>query len=118
MRLVEAQVQNFKNILDSTPVHIEPTITCVVGKNESGKTAFLHALYRSNPAHPVAKFSVQQQYPAWLEKQHRRQGKDLDHSRPIRATFELEAKDISLLESQFGHGIITSKQVSLEREYG
>lgn len=117
MRLVEAQVLNFKNILDSTTVHIEPSITCLVGKNESGKTAFLHALYRCRPAHGSAKFSLQQQYPAWLEKQHRREKKDLEHSRPIRATFELEAKDLSVIESQFGAGTITSKQVTLERDY-
>ena len=117
MRLVEAQVHNFKNILDSAPVHIEPSITSLVGKNESGKTAFLHALYRAKPARVGVKFSLQQQYPAWLEKLHRREGKDIEHSRPIRATFELEGKDLSLLESRFGHGVLISKQVTVEREY-
>lgn len=117
MRFVEAQVHNFKNILDSTPVQVEPAITAVVGKNESGKSAFLHALYRANPAHTGARFSVQQHYPAWLEKQHRREGRDLDHSRPVRVAFELEAKDLAVLESRFGQGIMTSKQVTLEREY-
>ena len=118
MRLVEAQVCNFKNILDSTTVHIEPTVTAIVGKNESGKTAFLHGLYRANPAHTGAKFSVQQHYPAWLEKRHRREGKDLEHSRPVRATFELDPEDLTSLESRFGQGILTSRQVILEREYG
>lgn len=117
MRLVEVQVRHFKNILDSAPVHIEPTITSVVGKNESGKTAFLHALYRANPAHSAARFSVQQHYPAWLEKQHRREGRDVEHSRPVGVTFELESKDLSTLESHFGQGTVTSKQVILEREY-
>lgn len=117
MILVEVQVRHFKNILDSAPVLVEPTITSIVGKNESGKTAFLHALYRANPAHEGAKFSVQQQYPAWLEKQHRREGKDLEHSRPISAKFELETKDLSTLEARFGQGILTSKEVILEREY-
>lgn len=117
MNLVEAQVLNFKNILDSTSVHIEPNVTCLVGKNESGKSAFLHALYRSHPAHQSAKFSLQQQYPAWLEKLHRREGKDIEHSRPIRATFELEAKDLSIIESRFGTGTLTSRRIVLEREY-
>lgn len=117
MKLVEAQVRFFKNILDSAPVRTEPAITSIVGKNESGKTAFLHALYRANPAHAAGRFSVQQHYPAWLEKQHRREGKDLEHSRPISVKFELEGKDISALESRFGQGIMTSKEVILEREY-
>src|SRR5262249_46081332 len=92
-------------------------ITCIVGKNESGKTAFLHALYRCNPVHANAKFSVLQQYPAWLEKLHRKEGKDLERSKPIRAVFELEATDLSLLETRFGEGGITSKYVTVEREY-
>lgn len=117
MRLTEAQVHNFKNILDSTPFQIDPTVTSLIGKNESGKTAILHALYRSNPARAAAAFSVQQHYPAWLEKMHRREGRDLEHSRPVRAAFELEAKDLSVLESHFGQGTLTSKVVTLEREY-
>jgi recombinational DNA repair ATPase RecF len=76
LRLIEAQARNFKNFLDSASVQIQPNITCIVGKNESGKTAFLHALYRSNPARGNVKFSVLKQYPAWLEKLHRREGKD------------------------------------------
>lgn len=118
MRLTQAQVHNFKNILDSAPVQIDPKITCIVGKNESGKTAFLQAFYRCNPAHTSAKFSLQQQYPAWLEKQHRREGKDLEHARPISATFQLEAQDLSQLDTRFGAGTITSNEVIIEREYG
>ncbi|HKW90066.1 MAG TPA: AAA family ATPase [Candidatus Acidoferrales bacterium] len=117
MRLVQAQVHTFKNILDSKSVDIEPAITCLVGKNESGKTAFLHALYRANPAHAAAKFSVQQHYPAWLEKLHRREGKNLEQTRPIRVVFELGAKDLSMLESRFGPGTFTSKELTVERDY-
>ena len=65
MKLVEVQVTNFRNFLDSGAVEIEPDITCLVGKNESGKTAFLHALYRLRPARPNAKFFSPEQYPAW-----------------------------------------------------
>ena len=118
MKLTEIQVHHFKNILDSTVVEIEPNITCLVGKNESGKTAVLHALYRANPARAGVEFSLQQQYPAWLEKLHRREGKDLLKARPIRADFELEAKDLSILETRFGKDTLTSKSVTIEREYG
>src|SRR5260370_38797506 len=106
MKLTEIQVHHFKNFLDSTPIKIEPNITCLVGKNESGKTAVLHALYRSNPARVGVTFSVQQQYPAWLEKLHRREGKDLAKSRPIRAVFKLETKKVSVLESLFRPGTL------------
>ena len=43
MKLVSVQVKNFRCILDSNTVEIGRT-TCLAGKNESGKTAFLKAL--------------------------------------------------------------------------
>ena len=51
MRLIEVTVQKFRNILDSTPIAVEGNVTCLVGKNESGKTATLQALYRLNPVY-------------------------------------------------------------------
>jgi predicted ATP-dependent endonuclease of OLD family len=116
MKLVQVEIKTFKNFLDSTPVAIEPDITCFVGKNESGKTAFLHALYRLNPAHKSAKFNVQQQYPAWLEKAHRRE-MELEKARPIRATFEAEAHDLAKLEGRFGAGVLKSSKITFEKEY-
>jgi recombinational DNA repair ATPase RecF len=62
MKLVSAQIFTYKNILDSTQVEIQPDVTCLVGKNESGKTAYLNALYRLKPAHPNAQFNVQREY--------------------------------------------------------
>ena len=68
MRLIEARVRMFRHILDSDPVVVQPDVTCLVGKNESGKTAFLQALQRLNPARGNLKISSASQYPAWLEK--------------------------------------------------
>lgn len=83
MKLKTVQIGHFKHILDSTPVEIQPDITCLVGKNESGKTAFLEALRRLKPAQGGVRFSINKHYPAWLEKKHRRQGKNLEQSCPI-----------------------------------
>ena len=48
MQLVRARVTNYKSIDDSGWVSMDG-VTCLVGKNESGKTAFLQALRRLNP---------------------------------------------------------------------
>lgn len=74
MKLLEVNIKKFRNIIDSNPVRIEDDITCLVGKNESGKTSFLHSLYRLNPYRPNVKFKVEDQYPAWLEKKDRMKG--------------------------------------------
>jgi predicted ATP-dependent endonuclease of OLD family len=42
------RIQNFKSVLDSGPVGVDE-VTCLVGKNESGKSAVLDALYKLNP---------------------------------------------------------------------
>jgi predicted ATP-dependent endonuclease of OLD family len=46
MKLRTVQIRMFRNILDSTEVEIDEKVTCLVGKNESGKSAFLNALWR------------------------------------------------------------------------
>jgi energy-coupling factor transporter ATP-binding protein EcfA2 len=117
MKLTKVHVTLFKNILDSTPVDIEFDITCFVGKNESGKTAFLNALYRLHPANASAVFNAQQQYPAWLEKAHRRGGNDLADVKPVQATFEVEPSDIEKFEERFGKDSLASKEIGFSREY-
>ena len=49
MKLKKFTVKEFRSIWDSGPIKVEDEITCLVGKNEAGKTALLQALYRSNP---------------------------------------------------------------------
>lgn len=47
--LTSVCVKNFRCIRDSTEFSIDPKVTCLVGKNESGKTAILEAIERINP---------------------------------------------------------------------
>jgi len=49
MILKSVRVKKFKSVADSGLVEFDGAVTCLVGKNESGKTAFLEALYRLNP---------------------------------------------------------------------
>ena len=49
MKLREFIVREFRSIWDSGKIELDDRTTCLVGKNESGKTALLQALYRTNP---------------------------------------------------------------------
>jgi len=65
MFLKAAHVRQYKSVTDSGPVEFEREVSCLVGKNESGKTAFLEALYRLNPlptGHPQG-FDGLRDYP-------------------------------------------------------
>jgi predicted ATP-dependent endonuclease of OLD family len=117
MKLKSVKVENFKSILNSNDVEIQDDVTCVVGKNESGKSAFLNALYRLNPANTSAKFDVQRHYPAWLEKKHRREGIVLDEVRPITAKFELSEEEINSVSSRFGEGTLLSNLITITKNY-
>lgn len=106
MKLKAVRVRMFRNILDSTEVKIDSRVTCLVGKNESGKSAFLHALWRLRPARTKPTFSIPDHYPAWLEKRHRNEGKNLDNAIPIEADLEWESADVRVIEEKFGPGVV------------
>jgi predicted ATPase len=117
MKLKTVQIDHFKHVLDSTPVEIQPDITCLVGKNESGKTAFLEALRRLKPAQGGVNFNIGRHYPAWLEKMHKREGKNLESVRPIQTLFELDEADIAAIEAVFGEGVVNSTEFRVSRRY-
>jgi predicted ATP-dependent endonuclease of OLD family len=48
VKLTSVRIQNFKSVVDSGPFRVDD-VTCLVGKNESGKSAVLDALYKLNP---------------------------------------------------------------------
>ena len=48
MKLTKVRVSDFQSVRDSTEFDIGD-VTCLVGKNEAGKTALLQAMYRLRP---------------------------------------------------------------------
>jgi predicted ATP-dependent endonuclease of OLD family len=63
MKLRTVRIREFKSIWDSNPFEVDK-VTCLVGKNESGKTAILRAIYRLNPIiESDGEFDVTDDYP-------------------------------------------------------
>ena len=63
MQLKWFHVRDYQSIRDSGRVTISE-ITCLVGKNEAGKSALLEALYKLNPVVPTdGNFDVTIDYP-------------------------------------------------------
>ena len=52
MQLKAFRVKKFRNIEDSGEVELLDALTCVVGKNQAGKSALLRALHKFNPHLP------------------------------------------------------------------
>lgn len=88
--LIKAQVWKYKSIEDSTPVDIADDVTVLVGKNESGKTAFLEALYKSLPLNAAAKFNFVADYPRKDYVRYRPKHEAKDYDRVVQLTFRIE----------------------------
>lgn len=105
----------FRNVIDSGIVETDPRVTCLVGKNESGKTAMLNALYRLNPV-DAQKFEENKQYPRWRLSRDRKADK-VSSALPITATFALEAPDVSAVSAVFGDGVLLSDAITVSVAY-
>lgn len=104
MRLQAITIQKFRNFVEPQRIEIEDDVTCLVGKNESGKTTILKALHRLRPANGSdAQFDLTTEYPRWRLARDRKQNPALlEKLRPITAEFSLEEGDIGKLGEIFG----------------
>ena len=116
MHLRSFQVKKFRNVVDSGEIKVDKQVTCLVGKNEAGKSALLEALYLFNPAYDD-KFNVDEQYPRWLAVEDRREG-DLNEATPICVKFELEDHEEEEVVDALGPGVLTSRGLTVGKRYG
>lgn len=113
MLLKKVTIHKYKSFLTEQSYTVEDRITRIVGKNESGKTALLEALAKSNYFEDNADFKF---------------NKDLDYPRSelikaknenpaaLTCEYELSDGDVESVEEDFGKGII-SKQTFLLTSY-
>ena len=116
MKLLSARVRMFRNIVDSAQIIFEPDVTCLLGKNESGKTAILQALHRQNPAPMPSAFDGFEDYPRWRYIDDRRGGL-ISQARPIECTFELEDEDVAAIVAELGPGVLRSRNLTRSVAY-
>ena len=115
MILKTAVVRKFRSIENSGTVRFEPDVTCLVGKNESGKTAFLEAVHQCNPFGGVGRgFDELRDYPRRLRGRDRAQIAD---TTPISATFELDDADLEAVAQRVGPEALGAKELTVERAY-
>lgn len=117
MRLTAAHVVRFKSITDSGLFEIDEKVTALVGKNESGKTATLEAMYRHQPlpsGHPVD-FQELRDYP---RRYRARDKAKIPMTSPIALTYLIENEDRAAVAETFGPQAISVDQVTVSRRYG
>jgi predicted ATPase len=113
--LKTAVVRKFRSIENSGTVRFEPDVTCLVGKNESGKTAFLEALHQANPfGAPGRGFDELRDYPRRLRGRDRAQ---IAGTTAVSATFELGDADLEAVAERLGPETLGAKELIVERDY-
>lgn len=121
MKLTEFRVREFRSIWDSGPVKIDDVVTCLVGKNEAGKTALLTAVYRTNPIIPEhAVFDLTYDYPKREVEDYRFEveNEDREEAVVVECTYELDDADIRAVSSVFGPKVLISKTFTRNTYYG
>lgn len=118
MKLTEARVREYQSVRDSNQFDIGD-ITCLVGKNEAGKTSILKALYKLNPLiSNEADFDETDDYPRTdvEDYQHEVEQGERDPAIVIHTTFILDS-EIEDINSDFGSKALKSKKLTLEKGY-
>jgi predicted ATPase len=116
MILKSLWICNYKCISESGEVRLEPGATCLVGKNESGKTACLEALYRLNPL-PSGHRTLFQELHDYPRRRRAADKKKIPYTKPIEALFELEDADIAAVENSFGANILKTRKIKVSKNY-
>jgi energy-coupling factor transporter ATP-binding protein EcfA2 len=119
MLLSSFHVRDFQSVRDSNRIDTRD-ITCLVGKNEAGKTALLRALYRLNPINEKdSAYDVTDDYPradVTEYEQAIREGQR-KHAVVVTAVFTLEPEELAPIEDEFGRGVLPTPAVTLTRSY-
>jgi len=115
VKLATVCVQNFKCIEDSTPFRVDG-LTCLVGKNEAGKSALLQALDKLNPVVKEYAAFVDLEYPRrrWSEYKDRRERRP---DNVLTTQWLLDDGDLAALAEVLGPGAVTYPEVTIKRGY-
>ena len=113
MKLTKVRVQNYRSVEDSEEFEVGG-LTCLVGKNEAGKTALLSAMRGLKPSQPF-EFDEVIDYPRRFSTRFDDRHED-GTAEVIRMWWSLEDDDKAAVEKRFGAGVL--KGDSFQTHFG
>jgi hypothetical protein len=105
MLVTHAQVKLFKSIDDSDSVTIDNYTTVLVGQNESGKTAFLQALYKAKAVDSDVGYVVLEDYPRKGLNEYLKRHNE-DPAIVAELTYQLQENEIEEINRHFGFKLL------------
>lgn len=113
MKLQQGAIRRYRSIEAMDAFDVEPDVTCLVGKNESGKTAVLQALNKSH-SHDGARFDEVLDYPTALTSERRRAEGEIQVTT---LSYLLDDADVRVVEECMGEGALTARVVAVTARY-
>ena len=115
MLLTKVTIHKYKSFLTEQSMDIEPDITRIVGKNESGKSAFLESVAKTNyydEKNVLFKFTKDLDYP-------RSELMRVKNENPEAVTCEYELTDdeIEIIEKRFAPNILKQNHIKVHTKY-
>lgn len=116
LKLKEVKIEKYKSFLEPQTIPIEETITTLVGKNESGKTAFLEAIAKFNYFENDVnyKFDVTSDFPRSELKKYQREKEPVE---VVKCTFSISDELLSLIDAKLGEKVFTIRSFSFGINY-
>jgi predicted ATP-dependent endonuclease of OLD family len=114
--LKSATINKYKSYTSEQTIQIESDVTTLVGKNESGKTAFLESLAKLNYFTEDEYFNLNSihDYPRSELKKFKKSESDVS---PIVCTFLLDEETIDLIKEDLGEGVLTTDTFKVSSRY-
>lgn len=115
MFLRSVRIKNYKCIEDTGVFRLDK-VTCLVGKNESGKSAILEALYKLNPVVADEGDFDEIEYPRRRWSLYREK-RETDPDIVLETVWELDDSDQEILTEKFGNKALSTKEVTITKGY-
>jgi len=119
MKLIRFEITDFQSIRASNPIRVDD-LTCLLGKNEAGKTALLKALYHLNPIIETdADYDVVDDYPrADVERyEHEVSRGQQQPANVSRGEFQLSVEELANITQDFGPDVLNSTVLTVSKGY-
>jgi len=115
VQLSGVRITNYRSVEDSGWVEVGD-VTCLVGKNEAGKTAFLQALNKLNPVQGSSEFDDTMDFPSRHYAGYKRT-REKEPAPVVSARFELSKQEMAEIAKEFGEGFMKSTRITVTKSY-
>jgi recombinational DNA repair ATPase RecF len=108
LKLTKVKINKYKSFNKEQEIDIDDKVTVLVGKNESGKTAFLEAIAKINyfENNPFFKLNIIGDYPRNELIRFKNSGEDTE---ALRCDFEISKEMMQVIEYDLGKDVLQSR---------